>query len=304
MKLDELETAIEINDYNLVDTLNNKIQLYDVVSVIKDNKFLLYLILRFINHEKCEAVEFNNLSTEKLSTITLKDRKKRLLLVTGHYMNHEEYGPKLKTFIEKYKNKSLAKPKLKDTIRAFVIYRKCYDSEKQELKGVLDFSYLKTVKDYRLTSSFNYWRTRCITNLADYNNYGISDQIKCYNFDFAYNYKKQSIFNGFEDLKIKLGEQCKDFYILTKSGFISILDADASKLEICSSVSPYNYFFNWNNQKNHFEYEYDYDAYYFKLNNEWYNLARLSYSSGNTIYFPNNYTKIDTIQDIKGFETK
>lgn len=116
MDLDKLENAININDYNFTDCLGEKIQLYDIILQYKGKKYLIYLIINFLNERECKTIELNNLNSYTTSKITLAGYSKKFLIVTNHFLTHPIYGPKFHDIISMCKQGTLSK-KIKKKIQ-------------------------------------------------------------------------------------------------------------------------------------------------------------------------------------------
>lgn len=274
MNLDKLESSIEISDYNFVDCIGQKIQLFDIVHLIMGGKHFFHLITNFKNDGKiAESIELQNLNSGKFSTILLKDRAKKLLVVTEQMLQHETYGPLLKETIQKIKNNELTKQKYikNNTIRSFILYRAATDTENKDIR--FELSYFKK-NGHNYIKAYNVGYSSL--NNAEYvlSKYSLEEldkinSLKIGSYKFNYNYSKSSIYSAFNELKSQVDGNL--YYIYTKEGFLKINDITDKLLPKLITYSNNNLSYEFRNDI--FDAR---DRFIFKLDTDWYYLCKIS----------------------------
>ena len=274
MNLDKLESTIEISDYNFVDCISQKIQLFDIVHLTMGGKHLFHLITNFKKDGKiAESIELQNLNSGKFSTILLKDRAEKLLVITAQMLQHETYGPLLNDTIQKIKNNELTKQKYikNNTTRSFILYRAATNSENKQISCELSY-FKKTAQQY--IKAYN--ARHSMLNNAKYviSKYSLEEldkinSLKIGSYRFSYNYSKSSVYSAFNELKSQVDGN--SYYIYTKEGFLKINDITDKLLPKLITYSNNNLSYEFRNDI--FDAR---DRFIFKLDTDWYYLCKLS----------------------------
>ncbi len=251
MKLTALESAINTSDYNIKDSLNRKIQLYDVITWFASGKLNFGFITKISNDTKVKYILLKNLLAEdyKEQTLTISTVQNKILIITNEILNDNNYVDKLTKFIEYLSNGNKIKRQyVNDVYKTYYTVRQ---ADENEIKQNLELCQIDdiTAANIQLAVKFD---------------------------DFSFNVKDPSqteLFNKFIEHKNSLvktnPEFINQYVILKDSTYIKVQDINNQNIKYVKFTHTYapeihTFFIDHKNAYQRLK------KIYFLINNEWY----------------------------------
>lgn len=251
MKLTALESAINTSDYNIKDSLNRKIQLYDVITWFASGKLNFGFITKISNDTKVKYILLKNLLAEdyKEQTLTISTVQNKILIITNEILNDNNYVDKLTKFIEYLSNGNKIKRQYVNDV--YKTYYTVSQADENEIKQNLELCQIDdiTAANIQLAVKFD---------------------------DFSFSVKDPSqteLFNKFIEHKNSLvktnPEFINQYVILKDSTYIKVQDINNQNIKYVKFNHTYapeihTFFIDHKNAYQRLK------KIYFLINNEWY----------------------------------
>jgi hypothetical protein len=253
MNLTALESAINTSDYNIKDSLNRKIKLYDVITWFASGKLNFGFITKISNETKVKYILLKNLLAEdyKEQTLTISTVQNKILIITNEILNDDNYADKLTKFIEYLSNGNKIKRQyVNDVYKTYYIVSQATENE---IKQTLELCQIDDISSVNIQLAVKF-------------------------DDFSFNVKDPSqteLFNKFIEHKNSLVETSPEFinqYVILKdSTYIKVQDINSQNIkhvQFNHTYAPeiYTYFID---NKSGYAYQ-RLKKIYFLIDNNWY----------------------------------